>query len=88
MPNTTQSPIAKAAMAAADGDGVGVSNAIIVHVTNQHQIFARLNAKVDPKIEELRKKEVASRIQAQQEKSQAREAELVGCIRHLLQDLD
>ncbi|GAM84097.1 hypothetical protein ANO11243_020890 [Dothideomycetidae sp. 11243] len=41
-------------------------------------IFARLQEKVDPQITERREQDIASRMQAHQEKSQARQQDLVG----------
>ncbi|TKX26291.1 SAM50-like protein [Elsinoe australis] len=45
---------------------------------SEDDVFSRLSQKVDPKLLDEREKDVASRIQAQQEKAQARQAELLG----------
>ncbi|KAF2153241.1 hypothetical protein K461DRAFT_278059 [Myriangium duriaei CBS 260.36] len=46
--------------------------------SDEGDIFARLQQKLDPKITEQKELDVAARVHAHQEKSQARQAELVG----------
>ncbi|PNS15744.1 hypothetical protein CAC42_4196 [Sphaceloma murrayae] len=45
---------------------------------SEDDVFARLSQKVDPKVLDERERDVASRLQTQQEKAQARQAELLG----------